>query len=371
MKEINDILRAYQKTDFSKNKAALATVIHVEGSSYRRPGARMLVLDNGRWIGGISGGCLEGDALLKAKNAMIQNKPRIVTYDTREEDAHQIGIGLGCNGLLDVLISPLMPDDERNPLEILKNCTEDRTSNLLLTVTGVKGDFEKNMLVGDMFRFENKAQFSEEFQNLEGSDLILESVKTVIENKKSAFKKFEFSDSKSLSLFIEYLPPSTHVILYGSNYDIYPFVRIVKEIGWKVSVVANPKKLDKSVFTTADAVISNKKGEAKTDENTAVILMAHDYKTDFTNLKKSLRSKAHYIGVLGPKKRFEKMLKQMKEEGFEAAKSRFSKVHAPVGLDIGATTPEEIAVSVIAEVRAFFAKREGGFLHLRDKPIHS
>src|SRR5215831_15553094 len=100
MKEIQAIVKAYNEIDFSRTQAALATVVHVEGSSYRRMGARMLVLDNGTFLGGISGGCLEGDALRRARNAIAQNKPSVITYDTTQEDGQQVGVGLGCNGII-------------------------------------------------------------------------------------------------------------------------------------------------------------------------------------------------------------------------------------------------------------------------------
>lgn len=371
MKEITQIIEAYQKINASQQKTALATVIQVEGSSYRRTGARMLVLESGQWIGGISGGCLEGDALKKAQFAMVQNKPTIVTYDTREEDAHQIGIGLGCNGLIQVLIAPLKPDDERNPLEILKTCLNDRKANVLLTVNKATGDFQKSLSIADMFRFETEEHFLETFPNPEFAGLILKDVLAAFEHQKS--RPFKYSDpaTGSFELFVEYLPPTTHLVLFGSNYDIYPFVRIAKEVGWKVSVVANPQKLDKSVFSIADAVVSHKTPKIDSDEHTAWILMAHDYKTDFNNLKKAIQTKAPYVGILGPKKRADKMFDELKIEGIECDKSFLEKIHAPIGLDIGATSPEEIAISIIAEIRAFFAKRSGGFLKLRKTPIHS
>ncbi len=371
MKEINQILKTYQKWDLSQQKTALATVIHVEGSSYRRTGARMLVLESGQWIGGISGGCLEGDALRKAKNAMVQSKPTIVTYDTREEDAHQIGVGLGCNGLIQVLIAPLKPDDERNPLEILKNCVDDRKANILLTITKVEGGFRQFLGTGDMFRFEDTKSFLNEFPNTEISDLILNEIESTIKKQKSQMFSHCNPEKGNLEIFVEYLPPATHLILFGGNYDIYPFAKLAKEIGWKVSIVANPQKLDKSAFSIADAVISNKTGEVTSDEHTAWVLMAHDYKTDFNNLKKALEFKASYIGVLGPKKRFDKMITSLAEEGLELSENQMARIHAPVGLDIGATSPEEIAISIIAEIRACFAMRTGGFLKLRDKPIYS
>src|SRR5215475_525629 len=111
MKEIRAIVRAYQSIDLKKTRAALATVVRVEGSSYRRAGARMLVLDNGHYLGGISGGCLEGDALRRARHAIVKDKASVVTYDTTQEDGHAIGAALGCNGIIDVLFTPLDPAD--------------------------------------------------------------------------------------------------------------------------------------------------------------------------------------------------------------------------------------------------------------------
>jgi xanthine dehydrogenase accessory factor len=116
MKDFKAIVSAYHKVDFSQRKAALATVVKVRGSSYRSPGARMLITDDGRWVGSISGGCLEGDALRKARTVMSGKTPMTVTYDTREESNQNLGIGLGCNGVIDVLIEPLAIDDENNPI---------------------------------------------------------------------------------------------------------------------------------------------------------------------------------------------------------------------------------------------------------------
>ncbi|MDG2451108.1 MAG: XdhC family protein, partial [Saprospiraceae bacterium] len=132
MKEIRSILQQYDKIKSTNKKMALATVVYVEGSSYRREGARMLVVEDGTWIGGISGGCLEGDALRKAKNAIVKDQSSIVRYDTREEDAFQIGVGLGCNGIIDVLITPL-GNETNNTINILKDCVNSRIANVLIT----------------------------------------------------------------------------------------------------------------------------------------------------------------------------------------------------------------------------------------------
>ena len=134
MKEITAILKAYDQIDFSENQAALATVVRVEGSSYRRVGARMLVIDNGLWIGGISGGCLEGDALKRSRLAIHLKKPSRITYDTSQDDAHQIGVNLGCNGVIEVLFTPLDPANKENAVERLRHYQHERSPRILVTV---------------------------------------------------------------------------------------------------------------------------------------------------------------------------------------------------------------------------------------------
>src|SRR5687768_5333852 len=114
MKDQKAIVEAFKKVAFAERKAAVATVVRVRGSSYRSPGARMLITDDGKWVGSISGGCLEGDALRKARQVMQDRKPLTVTYDTREESNQNLGIGLGCNGVIDVLIEPADPEDPKN-----------------------------------------------------------------------------------------------------------------------------------------------------------------------------------------------------------------------------------------------------------------
>src|SRR6478735_4835302 len=116
MKEFQSIITAYSQIDISIRRAAIATIVRVKGSSYRRPGARMLITDDGKWVGSISGGCLEGDALRKARQVMMNKVPMTVTYDTREESNQNLGIGLGCNGVIDVLIEPVDLQDNNNPI---------------------------------------------------------------------------------------------------------------------------------------------------------------------------------------------------------------------------------------------------------------
>ena len=134
MKEIRDIIKAYEQAHKLGKQTALATVVHVEGSSYRRPGARMLITEDGQLTGAISGGCLEGDALRKALLVMHENKSKVVTYDTMDDDDAKFGVGLGCNGIIQVLIEPIDAANSFNPIVFLKAADEKRQQSVLVSL---------------------------------------------------------------------------------------------------------------------------------------------------------------------------------------------------------------------------------------------
>jgi xanthine dehydrogenase accessory factor len=368
MKEIKQITEAYQKIDFSQTRAALATVVRVEGSSYRRTGARMLVLESGEWIGGISGGCLEGDALKKARLAMLQNKATLITYDTTDDDPYQIGVGLGCNGIIDVLITPLNPENINNAVRQLQNCIDQRTPNLVLTVTRLSKE-QTNISLGDVFRFDNETHFHTIFPLTEIQENVLAEIYEALKNTKSVSKEYILDNGATINLFFEVIPPTIQLLVFGSNYDIYPMVRAAKELGWRVICICNPAKMHTSLFELADDVVA-KDYVPEIDAFTAAISMCHDYETDYRNLQMLLKTNILYIGLLGPKKRTIKMYSRMSEENISLTNEQEARIYSPIGLDIGATTPEEIALSVCAEIRANFSGRDGNRLKFRVKPIY-
>lgn len=359
MKEIKAIIKAYDELPAAQ-KSALATVVGVEGSSYRRTGARMLVMEDGNWVGGISGGCLEGDALRKAQLAMFQDKPSLVTYDTTDEDAQQIGVGLGCNGIIDVLIAPL-DNEPGNPLELLRRCTGERQPRILLTIVQNDGGPEA-LYPGRMIHAEQLPAGL----RIEGLLADIEGVKA---RQKSVSKRYTLSSGGHLALFIEFLPPTLRLLLFGGNYDVFPMAQLGKDLGRHITVYANPHKLSRAIFQQADEV-KPKDAPVEIDGYTACILMAHDYKTDLNNLRRLLSTDVPYIGMLGPRQRTDKMLDELASEGITLNERDHERLHSPVGLDIGALSPEEIALSVLAEIRAYFSGREGGFLKLRQGTIH-
>jgi xanthine/CO dehydrogenase XdhC/CoxF family maturation factor len=354
----------------SETRAALAIVVAVEGSSYRRTGARMLVLDDGSWTGGISGGCLEGDALKRARLAIKKTEASVITYDTSEDDPHQIGVGLGCNGIINVLFCPLDFNDPNNPIEILKKCLNTpRETHTLVTITDTKGEYigiEK----GFCFQY-NDIKSLEKLGSKNLQSLIDQQIISQISTQKSGISNIQTKDGKAFTLFIELLAPEINVVLMGHQYDVYPMCQLIKEIGWRVSIVANPLKLNAKIMAIADEVRSPADFQYMIiDEFTAIILMSHDFNTDKDNLPKALATAAPYIGMLGPKVRAEKIWTELAIEGRGINTTEMKRIHAPAGLDIGAVSPEEIALSIAAGIRAVFAGRDGTFLKYRNSPIH-
>src|SRR5688572_23061153 len=168
MKEFKAILSEYKKINFSARKAALATVVKVRGSSYRSPGARMLITDDGKWVGSISGGCLEGDALRKARQVMMDKKPMMVTYDTREESNQNLGIGLGCNGVIDVLIEPILLEDKENPISLFESFITTREPLAIATI------FSASEGVGDKIILHANGEIQNGCSNVELSNTVKE-----------------------------------------------------------------------------------------------------------------------------------------------------------------------------------------------------
>lgn len=366
MKEIRSILQAYQQINQTNEQVALATVVHVEGSSYRRIGARMLISSNGSWVGGISGGCLEGDALKKARLAIAKKQATMVRYDTTDDDPFQIGVGLGCNGIIDVLLTPIDTNKPNNAITILSDIVVRRTTSVLITVLNCTQALPFS--TGQVFELEPFLAQHKSLLHPSSTEALVQAVTEAFTQQKSQVYRTQQGEC---TLLLEVLLPPVHLVIYGGNYDIYPLVRLAKELGWLVTVVCNPLKMQAQLSTWADAIVP--KEEADTiaiDERTAAILMAHDYETDFTNLQRLLPTVIPFIGLLGPKKRTQKMFDAMQQQGKVLNDSELERISSPVGLDIGATTPEEIGLSILAEVRTHFAQRAGGRLKWRNAPIY-
>ncbi len=371
MKDFNTIVSEYKKVDLSQRKAALATVVRVKGSSYRSPGARMLITDDGRWVGSISGGCLEGDALRKARQVIADKKPLTVTYDTREESNQNLGIGLGCNGVIDVLIEPVNSKEENNLISLYENIIANREPLALATV--FKSSISE--LVGKKILIDQSKQIL--FNSVDDRELrsrIEFDLNKLFGSRKSETKSYPLKKSES-EIFIELIQPAVSLIIFGGGFDARPVSQLAKSLGWNVTVTDEcVSHIAPIFFPSADKLSLCQREFIDRDFEitpfTACILMSHNYEYDKTVLKRLLQAPTPYIGILGPRKRFEKMQKEFAAEGIKLTEKDFHRIHSPIGLDIGAEAPDEIAVSVIAEIQSKFSSRSGGFLKYNPGPIH-
>lgn len=363
MKEIARIVEVFSQIDFSHRKAALATVVWVEGSSYRRPGARMLITDDGRWEGAISGGCLEGDALRRARQVMRAGQPLVVTYDTMDDGANSFGVGLGCNGIIDVLIEPIDPTHPQNPIAVLNDFVQQRDVRAVATILSSENN---TLQPGNRFVL-NDAPATV-------PDWLLADMHQVLSVGKPLTKAID-TGAGGVQVFIERIDPGIELVIFGAGYDVISVARLARDLGWSVTVTddcvahLSPKRFPVQtcvVFADRAAVLD----QIPITNRTAAVLMSHNFNYDKAVLERLMTTNVPYIGMLGPRKRFEKMQDEFARDGVQFSEKALSRVHAPIGLDLGAETPDEIALSIMAEINAFFTRRTGGFLKDLDGPIH-
>lgn len=369
MKEFKAIQNAYSKLDFSKNKSALATVVRVRGSSYRSPGARMLISDDGHWTGSISGGCLEGDALRKARKVIADQTPLCVTYDTREESNQNLGIGLGCNGMIDVLLEPLDPNADGNAVRFFESLNGIRQPVALATIFSGQGTGERLLIsnAGDVLQ---STVTRHEIATVLHSNLL-----EVLTTGKSEAREFNTA-SAEISFFVELIQPAIRLTLFGGGFDARPVSDLAKTIGWEVTVTDEcVAHIAPAFFPNADQLsLCHREAvdrEISVDSFTACVLMSHNYEYDRDILRKLLSTDTPYIGILGPRKRFDRMLEEFAKEGIRLSDEDVHRIHSPVGMDIGAEAPDEIALAIVAEIQAKFSGRSGGYLKYRTGPIHA
>jgi xanthine dehydrogenase accessory factor len=373
MKEIREIIKAYDAAAKAGKKSALASVVHLNGSSYRRPGARMLITDEGELTGAISGGCLEGDALRKAMMVLSQQKSKLVTYDTNDEDDATIGVQLGCAGVIQVLFEPIDENDANNPIWLLSKAIALRQKAALVTLFSLED--KKNEQPGTCLLLEENGNVSGHIPFPELQNEIMGDVHEAMKHQNSSFKNYT-CDNVSITAFIEFLRPPVSLVIVGAGNDALPLMQMADITGWDVRIVdgrsthAKPER-----FVSACQVLVSKPEKVleqiEIDSQTVFVLMTHNYNYDLAMLKALLVRNVTYIGLLGPKKKLDRMLDEIREEGIAINEEQLKNIYGPVGLEIGAETAEEIAVSIIAEIKAVLSGKSGGLLREKHHAIHS
>lgn len=371
MKELEAIIAEAERARAAGKPAALATVVGIEGSAYRLPGARMLIVD-GKWIAGsISGGCLEDDVVLRAGEAVARNETLVTTYDTTSDDDIVFGVGLGCKGVITILIEPIRPADHvADFVGFAKACLQNRTAGFAATVIRTQGHLTANpglrLLSGegsvmtDIADAELVAKICREMQlaNAQSPDLIT----------------LELQDG-SAEVFLERIEPPTPLLVFGAGHDAMPVVRLAKQLGWHVSVIDHRSAYANAArFSDADRIVvcppKDVLAQVSLGSDSLALVMTHNYLRDRDLLEILLPSPVRYLGMLGPRVRTDQLLADLREKGVETRSERMARLYAPVGLDIGSEGPAEVALSILSEMQAVMTRHRGGHLRERKRPIH-
>jgi xanthine dehydrogenase accessory factor len=369
LSETVEVLAAVADLERRGRPMALATIVSVTGSTYRRPGARLLVPDEGDTIGNLSGGCLEGQVTEIGRDVMKSGESHLEFYDLTADDEVVWGWGLGCNGAIEVFIEPAA--NAAATAAILREAVEEERSLATVTVlsSSVSGVEQGSRIVvypnGDV-----SGSLGDDALTNSAVD---EASRSLAGGRTNAVKlATEGGESR---VFVEVLRPPLRLVVCGAGHDAIPLVRAGAQLGWRVDVVDDRASfLDVERFRTARSFIECEPGEvterANIDERSYVVVMSHNYLRDRDYLRSLLPSKAAYIGMLGPHARLQRLLGDLEGDGFVATSEQLERTHGPAGLDLGGEGPEEIATAIVAEILAVSKGRDAGFLRQRSGPIH-
>jgi xanthine dehydrogenase accessory factor len=359
--ETTDVLEAITKWHEAGRKTALATIVGVKGSTYRRPGAHLLVAEDGQMVGNLSGGCLEGEVYGVAESVIASGKPQLAFYDLTADDEVVWGWGLGCNGAIEVFVEPA--EKAAEIASALRRAIEEERAVAVVTVldseTSELGPGDRTIVY--------------EGEVIDGR--IGAEAAAAMESGDTSIRVLDFPDG-SARIFIEVIEPSLRLLICGAGHDAIPLVATAAALGWRVDVADDRESLlSHERFPGARRFVQSDPGKiteaAEVDKRTFVVVMSHNYLRDRDYLRSLLDSDAAYVGMLGPRARLQRLLDDLSSDGVTVDKSREPRLHGPAGLDIGAEGPEEIATAIVGEVLAVRRQREAGFLRERSTPIHS
>jgi len=366
--EIADVLEAIESLGAQGQRMALATIVAVRGSTYRRPGARLLVPEDGAPIGNISGGCLEGDVADMARVVMEEGTARLAGWDLTADDDEVWGLGLGCNGAIEVFIEPA--EQAAAVTRALRVALDEERPISLVTAL----ESEAPELVSPGARLVVRPDGPVE-GSLGHADVDAEAIVSAREQLavgRSEIRTFVHG----VRAFVEVLEPPLRLVICGAGHDAIPLVRAAAGIGWRPIVVDDrPAFLTPERYPQAHAFVGVDEpvqvaDAAPLDERTFVVVMTHNFLRDRDYLRGLLRSDVGYIAMLGPAARTQRILMDLAADGVELTDKDRARIHGPAGLDLGAEGPEEIAQAIVAEIVAVRHERAGGFLKERPGPIH-
>lgn len=359
MDELDAILTAWRGLSAGNRDAVLATVVHVTGSAYRRPGARLLLIPDGRRIGSVSGGCLEGEISRKAWWFTESGQTALKIYDTSSDDDAVWEFGLGCNGIVQVLLERVLSPSTEAMLSFLE--TSRQTEQGVVVATVIRGSgVGTRLLYRPGFPLQGELSASPVASHLQAH---------MAQAAQTRRSRLVHLDQQGAQILVEWVGPPQDLVVFGAGHDAIPVVAAAKSLGWKVTVAdGRPAYATRDRFPCADHVVVMRPGRLLEGITitplTAVVMMTHNYPLDARLLPAVLASRPRYVGMLGPNKRAERLFEEL-------AIRRPPSVHAPVGLDIGCDTPAAIALSIVAEIQAALHGKHGGKLNGKTGSLHA
>ncbi|MCW5575599.1 MAG: XdhC family protein [Burkholderiales bacterium] len=364
MSDLHKIVDTIRAIRGQGRRGVLATVVDVEGSAYRLPGAHMLI-DGTEWAAGsISGGCLESDVIARAAEVAAADSPAMVTYDTTGDDDILFGVGLGCRGVIRILIEPVA--DVPGPADLAafaERCLRSGRGGIAATIIGGAG-----APIGRRLLCSGHTVVVADIDDPE----LLQAVKAraLAWYAETAGLAAVETARGTVTVFFEPVTPPVPLVVFGAGHDAIPLVRCAKSLGWHVTVVDHrPDYVRQERFPEADAVLLSGAeripGRVTMGPQTLTMVMTHNYLRDRDLTALLLRSPVRYIGLLGPRKRTLQLLEDIRTSDGPAALAGLERLYGPAGLDIGAESPEAVALSVVSEMCAVTEGRPP--MHLRNK----
>lgn len=339
----------------------LATLVQVKGSSYRRPGARMLMDDDGIRAGVISAGCMESDLAARVSDVLVRGCPEVVKYDMGSELDRIWGTGMGCEGKADILLTPLTRGYDRTWAAEARSAQRERRAGVLLTVFS-SPDPDK---VGGTRWWDPSNQGAPLTPPLE------EAARKALDSEKPVTVVLE-----GVSTLVEPVIPPVALWIYGAGENARPLANLAIQLGWEVGMLDHrPALAHPDRFPGARHVLSGSQealaARISQDDRSAAVVMSHIFDPDKAMLRHLLSGTIPYVGLQGNRQRSAKLLNELTADGFDWTEERRARLHAPMGLDLGAESPEIIALAVLAEIQAVLGGRKPLSLRERKGSIHA
>ena len=380
MKDLQNIVRRARELDKEGLCYVLATVVQTSGSVYRGPGTRMLIEENLRSLGTISGGCLEGDLHENASEVFTEGTPRLLHYDATSEDDILWGTGLGCNGTIDILLEKLPRAENYHYPDLLYDSALGNQRGVLISVFAVAG--ETTAAPGQHLVLDEKGNATDDIADRQQREVALAAARASLAELDHTHlpvvpgrtQHCEWAQCQASLLIEPLLPPITFYI-FGAGYDALPLAHFAADLGWRVTVSDHrPSYADYERFPQAQRVLLTQPGhlpaDLSFDSRSAAVIISHNYLQDQALLSGLIDTPLAYLGILGPRERTQRLLAELEREGAPVTDTERNRLFSPIGLDIGAETAEAIALSILGEVQAVLTGRKGGKLRDHLGPIH-